>query len=82
MEIIFFQLPKNDGENHIHGGIGTDMKVWNFKLKIPIKNLKLIFSFFDSDGDNGYPGNMKLHVTYKQIMKIMCHISLKRLVIN
>ncbi len=22
-----YQLPQNDGENHIHGGIGTDMKV-------------------------------------------------------
>ncbi|HBQ08381.1 MAG TPA: galactose-1-epimerase, partial [Lactobacillus sp.] len=25
------QLPLNDGENHIHGGVGTDMQVWNFR---------------------------------------------------
>lgn len=60
-----FQLPKNDGENHIHGGIGTDMKVWNFKLKNSNQESQADLFLFDSDGDNGYPGNMKLHVTYK-----------------
>lgn len=60
-----YQLPQNDGENHIHGGIGTDMKIWNFKLKNSEQESRVDLFLFDPDGDNGYPGNMKLHATYK-----------------
>ena len=60
-----YQLPQNDGENHIHGVIGTDMKIWNFKLKNSEQESRVDLFLFDPDGDNGYPGNMKLHATYK-----------------
>lgn len=59
------QLPQNDGKNHIHGGLGSDMKIWNFKLKNSDQEAQADFFLFDADGTNGYPGNMKLHATYK-----------------
>lgn len=59
------QLPQNDGKNHIHGGRGTDTKIWDFKLKNSDQVAQANFFLFDVDGDNGYPGNMKLHATYK-----------------
>lgn len=60
------QLPLNDGENHIHGGIGTDMKVWDFKLYQDDTNgcATAKFNLFDPNGNNGYPGNLNLEVTY------------------
>lgn len=59
------QLPQNDGKNHIHGSYGTDMKIWNFKLKNSDQEAQAEFILFDEDGDNGYPGNIKIHVIYK-----------------
>ena len=60
-----YQLPQNDGKNHIHGGIGIDTRVWNFKLKNSDQECQVDLFLFDADGNNGYPGNMKFHVTYK-----------------
>lgn len=59
------QLPQNDGKNHIHGGIGTDMRVWNFKLHAGSNTARVDLNLFDPDGNNGFPGNMKLHASYK-----------------
>ena len=59
------QLPKNDGENHIHGGIGTDMQVWSFKLKNSEQTAQVDLFLFDPDGNNRYPGNIKLHARYQ-----------------
>ena len=59
------QLPQNDGKNHIHGGLGTDMKIWSFKLKNSDQEAQADFFLFDADGENGYSGNMKLHARYK-----------------
>ena len=59
------QLPLNDGENHIHGGIGTDMQVWNFRPSCDGKTAKVDLTLFDPDGHNGYPGNLKLHACYE-----------------
>lgn len=58
------QLPRNDGDNEIHGGKGTDTKVWNFKLASDEKMARADFYFFDPDGNNGFPGNLKIHVSY------------------
>ncbi|KRL89960.1 aldose epimerase family protein [Lactobacillus kalixensis] len=58
------QLPLNDGENHIHGGVGTDMQVWDFRPFCG-KTARVDLTLFDPDGHNGYPGNLRLHVRYE-----------------
>lgn len=60
-----WQLPQNDGENHIHGGIGTDMRVWDFKLLANEKIARVDLILFDPAGNNGFPGNLKLHARYE-----------------
>ena len=55
------QLSKNNGKNHIHGGFtGLNKKVWDFKQ---IEN-GIEFSYFSSDKDEGYPGDLQIKVTY------------------
>src|SRR5699024_1815377 len=44
------QLPINEGENHIHGGIGTDTEVWDFE---------------PSCDENSARGDLKIHVKYE-----------------
>ena len=55
------QLSQNDGNNHIHGGFsGLNKKVWNFKQ---IDN-GIEFSYLSHNGEEGYPGNLQIKVTY------------------
>ena len=59
------QLPWNDGDNHIHGGIGTDMHVWDFRPSCDSEHARVDLTLFDPDGNNDYPGNLKLHARYE-----------------
>jgi len=60
-----YQLDTNNGANHLHGGFeGFDKKVWAatpFKTESTV-GLKLFLE--SADGDQGYPGNLKVNVTY------------------
>lgn len=56
-----YQLAVNCGSNHLHGGIvGYSAKLWDAK----IKDDKLILVMDSADGEEGYPGNLTLTVTY------------------
>ena len=60
-----FQLLKNDGENHIHGGNGIDTRVWNFRPFTKDDKIGVIFTLFDPDGANGFPGDLKIKAVYE-----------------
>ena len=56
-----YQLAINCGTNHLHGGlIGYASKPWDAK----VKDDKLILTMVSADGEEGYPGNLTLTVTY------------------
>ncbi|MFW6352543.1 MAG: galactose-1-epimerase, partial [Bacteroidota bacterium] len=61
-----YQLSLNDGSNHLHGGTnGFDQKVWK---AIPGQNFEvsaLELQYLSKDGEEGYPGNMEITVTYE-----------------
>lgn len=60
-----FTLNPNEGENNLHGGIeGFDKKVWNAEEGGTDSNPSLILSLHSPDGDEGFPGNLDVTVTY------------------
>src|SRR5258708_4363003 len=59
-----YTLPKNDGPNTLHGGIAKtfDRVVWEGE---PLKDKTgVAFSYVSKDGDDGFPGNVKVRVSY------------------
>lgn len=58
-----YQLAKNNGENHLHGGIrGFDKVVWRARENAASNRVEL--SYLSKDGEEGYPGNLSVTVTY------------------
>ena len=60
---VKYSLPKNNGPNTLHGGIkGFDQAVWQ---GTPLKGTTgVVFSYLSKDGEEGFPGNLKVKVTY------------------
>lgn len=57
-----YQLTINDGENHLHGGVhGFWDKVWKAH---PVNNSTVAMSYMSAAGEEGYPGNLAITVTY------------------
>lgn len=60
-----YQFNNNDGKNHAHGGVeGFDTQVFDFKIVQKEKSASVVLTLFDYAGHNGYPGNVKVQVTY------------------
>ena len=59
---VEYQLPKNNGANHLHGGFnGFDKRIWTAKEEGDVLHL----SYFSKDGEEGYPGNVEAFVDYR-----------------
>lgn len=59
-----YQLFSNDGSNHLHGGkIGFDRHFWQV-IPTSGKQPSLQLSRLSPDGEEGYPGNLQIKVTY------------------
>ncbi len=57
-----YNVPKNNGENALHGGLrGFDKRVWSARA-MPDGALEL--TYISKDGEEGYPGNLTATVTY------------------
>lgn len=56
-------LAANDGRNSLHGGTDTySLRVWDAELE-ELRN-RVTFKLFSGDGDQNYPGNLWIKVTY------------------
>lgn len=60
-----YLLGINDGNHSLHGGIsGFNKYLWDAKVIDDINNPALELSMTSPDGDEGYPGNLNVKVTY------------------
>lgn len=57
-----YQLAANDGDNHLHGGeTGFDKVLWDAGIQ---DDRALRLTYLSADGEEGYPGNLQVAVTY------------------
>lgn len=60
-----YHLAKNDGENHLHGGIkGFDKVIWQVEEFRNAGSIGLRLSYLSPNGEEGYPGNLNVTVVY------------------
>lgn len=60
-----FTLATNDGPNSLHGGTrGFDKRMWKIDSVSSGPEAKLVLSYVSADGEEGFPGEMKVTATY------------------
>jgi aldose 1-epimerase len=60
-----YKLAANNGKNHLHGGIkGFNKVLWQGKKIKTDKRCSVAFRYLSPSGEEGYPGNLKVTVTY------------------
>jgi len=60
-----YTLVVNNGENHLHGGTKNfETMIWKAKSSIVKDGASLELNYFSKDGEEGYPGNLKVKVIY------------------
>lgn len=60
-----YMLEKNNGENNLHSGPEFyHGRIWEVELDESSLGSRVSFSLFSPDGDQGYPGNAQITVSY------------------
>ena len=60
-----YKLPPNDNPNSLHGGmVGFDKRIWTIASVEGGDVPKVVMTLRSADGDQGYPGNLDVSVTY------------------
>ncbi len=60
-----YKLDKNDGPNTLHGGFdGYNKKLWKAKIVEEKKYSGVEFTRISPDGEQGFPGNCEISVSY------------------
>ena len=60
-----YNLETNNYPNHLHGGVkGFDKVVWQAREILTDSTSSLELSYLSEDGEQGYPGNLKVKVIY------------------
>jgi aldose 1-epimerase len=61
-----YELPQNDGPNSLHGGKrGFDKRIWTAEPIETASGSALRLSYLSPAGEEGYPGDLTAHITYR-----------------
>ena len=64
LDSVEYTLPTNNGKNSLHGGNkGFDKVVWDAAI-VNDSTPTLLLSYISKDGEEGYPGTLKVNVRY------------------
>lgn len=64
-----YSLAVNNGNNTLHGGVkGFDKKLWTPEVIGCDERSALKLTYTSPDGEEGYPGNLRVTVTYELLM--------------
>ncbi|MDZ4993918.1 galactose-1-epimerase [Clostridium perfringens] len=62
---VKYNLDKNNNGNTLHGGYkGFSKKIWDYELNEEKDKSSVTFHCFSEDGEGGFPGNLKVSITY------------------
>lgn len=60
-----YVLARNNGAHHLHGGIcGFDRRLWRARARSGRDGDVLELGYLSPDGEEGYPGTLRVRVTY------------------
>lgn len=60
-----YYLAENDHGNHLHGGlVGFDKYMWKMDISESADSVSAVFSRVSENGEEGYPGNLAVKVTF------------------
>ncbi len=60
-----YTIAQNDGPNSLHGGLkGFDKVLWQAEGRETPDGPALVLSYVSADGEEGYPGELSVRVTY------------------
>lgn len=61
-----YDLAKNNGKNHLHGGLkGFDKVIWKAETTTSKEEVILTLIYSSKDGEEGYPGSLSSKVIYR-----------------
>ncbi|MCP8897701.1 aldose epimerase family protein [Gilvimarinus xylanilyticus] len=62
-----YQLAKNENDtSHLHGGnVGFDKVLWDAETEVTEDGAELHLEYVSADGEEGYPGELTVNVTYR-----------------
>jgi aldose 1-epimerase len=65
-----YQLATNNQPNHLHGGVrGFDKRLWTPTATMQNGQPQLKLEYLSVDGEEGYPGNLQVSMTYTLTQK-------------
>ncbi len=66
IEGVQYTLAENNNHHNLHGGVkGFDKVIWNVTKLVESNYIGLCLNYISVDGEEGFPGNLDVTVTYK-----------------